>query len=86
VEWLQAALDELAEIWMHADPAARREITTAAHILDQELSDDPFRQSESRDDGVRVMFVYPLAVLIEVDPQRGIVWIIHVWRFRRRGS
>jgi hypothetical protein len=86
VEWLQEALDELTGLWMQADSTFRRAITAATHILDQELQADPYRQSESRDDEERVLFAYPLAVQIEVDPQRRMVWVLHVWRFRRRGA
>jgi hypothetical protein len=86
VEWIQAALDELTTIWMQADSSLRQAITASTHTIDTELQADPFRQSESRDDEERVLFVYPLAVQIEVDLQQRIVWVIHVWRFRRRGE
>lgn len=86
VEWIQAALDDLARIWVPADPGLRQAITTATHTLDQELRKDPYRQSESRGDDERVLFAYPLAAQIEVDLRQRIVWILHVWRFRRRGE
>jgi len=63
VEWLQDALDELTRLWMQADSALRQAITAATHAIDQELQVDPYRQSESREDDERVLFVYPLAVL-----------------------
>jgi hypothetical protein len=71
---------------MQADADLRQAITTATHTLDQELRADPFRQSESRGDDERVLFAYPLAVQIEVDLGQRIVWVLHVWRFRRRGE
>lgn len=86
VEWLQKALDELASAWMKADESLRQAITAATHTLDQELQANPYRQSESRDDEERVLFAYPLAVQVEVDRQQRIVWVLHVWRFRRRGE
>jgi hypothetical protein len=86
VKWLQEALDELANIWMQADSSARRAITAAAHALDQELQTDPYRHSECREDEERILFAYPLAVTIEVDLKQRNVWILHVWRFRRRGE
>jgi hypothetical protein len=86
VEWLQEALDELANLWMQADSALRQAITAATHALDQELQVDPYRNSEAREDEERVLFAYPLGVQIEVDLQQRIVWILHVWRFRRRGE
>jgi hypothetical protein len=84
VEWLQEALDELTRIWLDADPSARKAITAATHTLDQELRFDPYRQSESRENDERVIFVYPLAAHIEIDLHQRIVWVLHVWRYRRR--
>jgi len=86
VQWLQEALEELTLIWMQADSALRQAITSATHWIDQELQTDPFEHSESRDNEDRVLFVYPLAGEIEVDLQQRRVWVLHVWRFRRRGE
>jgi len=86
VEWLQEALDELTLLWMQAESSLRQALTAATHRIDQELHTDPYRQSESREDEERVLFVYPLGVQFEVDLQRRIVWILHVWQFRRRGE
>jgi hypothetical protein len=86
VEWLREAVGELAEIWTRADSASRQTITQATHALDQELQADPFRQSESREEDVRILFVHPLAVLFEVDPRQRIVWILHVWTFHQRAG
>jgi hypothetical protein len=86
VKWLQEALDELTRIWMQADSSLRQAITAATHTLDQELQTDPYRESESRDDDERLLFAYPLAVQVEVDPVKRIVWVLHVWQFRRRSE
>jgi hypothetical protein len=86
VEWLQEALDELTNIWMREDSSVRKLITAAVHSLDQALAADPYRESESRDDEERVLFAYPLAVRVEVDLRRRAVWVLHVWRFQRRGE
>ena len=86
VEWIQAALDDLARIWVQADSDLRQAITTATHTLDQELRTDPDRQGESRGEDERVLFAYPLAAQVEVDLRRRIVWVLHGWRFRRRGE
>jgi hypothetical protein len=83
VEWLQEAVGELAELWIEADSPFRQAITEATHALDQSLQADPFRTSESREGDVRILFSNPLAVLFEVDTQQRIVWILHVWTFRR---
>jgi hypothetical protein len=86
VEWIQKALDKLASIWIQADSNMRQAITAASHTIDNELQNDPFRQSESRDNDERVLFEYPLAALIQVDLQQRIVWVLHVWQFRRQGE
>jgi hypothetical protein len=85
VVWLQTALDELAEAWIHADSLIRQEITRASKEIDRKLQSDPNQQGESRPQGRRVFFQYPLGVAFEVDSQRPIVRVIHAWRFRRRG-
>jgi hypothetical protein len=85
VEWIQAAIDELSNLWTHSDSGGRRAITTATHALDQQLAADPFRVSESRGNEDRVLFEYPLGVQ-EIDSQKQIVWVLHVWRYRRRGE
>jgi hypothetical protein len=84
VEWLQDALNELANIWMQADSASRQEITQAAHTLDQQLQVDPYLESESRDQYTRIIFVYPLAAQIEIDPHKKAVWVLNVWRFWKK--
>jgi len=86
VEWLQGALDDLAALWVQADSSLRQEITAAVNAIDQELRSNPYRQTESRDDEERVLFVYPLAAQIEIDLARRVVWVLNVWRFRRRGG
>ena len=83
VEWLQEAVSELADVWIKADSPSRQSITEATHTLDQELQADPFRQSESREGEVRILFADPLAVLFEVDPRQRLMWILHVWKFRQ---
>lgn len=86
VEWLQEALNELTVLWLQADAALRQAITAATHAIDQELGQDPYRHSESREDDERVLFAFPLAVQVEVDLGRRKVWVLHVWCFRRRGA
>jgi hypothetical protein len=86
VEWIQAALDELTDPWVQSSSEQRQAITAATNAIDEELAADPYRQSESRGDDDRVLFVYPLGVQIEVDPRKQTVWVLHVWRFRRRGE
>jgi hypothetical protein len=86
VEWLREAVSELADLWIKADSPSRQVLTEVTHALDQELQADPFRQSESREEEVRILFADPLAVLFEVELQQRIVWILHVWTFRQAKS
>ncbi len=85
VEWLQSALSDLATIWIAADSATRQAITSAAQSIDDQLKADPHHQGESRPDGERILFAPPLGLLFEIDQQRSVVTVLHVWRFRRRG-
>lgn len=86
VQWLAEAVEELARIWTDADSTLRQAVTAATQALDEELRLNPFRQSESREDERRVLFLYPLAARIKVDLEQRIVWVLHVWQFRRRGK
>ncbi|HZY86200.1 MAG TPA: hypothetical protein VFE78_15310 [Gemmataceae bacterium] len=81
VVWLQTALDELAALWVPAASALRQSITAATHLIDQELQRDPENQGESRQEGERALFVYPLGVTFEVVPRRR-VRVLHVWDIR----
>jgi hypothetical protein len=84
VEWLQSALDELAAVWMQADSTLRQQITIASHQIDLRLETDPVGQSESRPEGRRVLFEYPLAVIFRLEQDEQTVTVLHVWRFRKR--
>jgi hypothetical protein len=59
VVWLEASLDELADIWTHADSSVRQAITIAANSIDYELRTSPYNQGESREGQERVFYVYP---------------------------
>ncbi len=84
VVWLQSALDELATLWLQADSALRQAITATTQTVDQELRANPARLGESREQGERVFFVYPLGIQFEIDLQRSIVRVLHVWDIRRK--
>jgi hypothetical protein len=86
VEWLQSALDELTTAWTEADSATRQEITSAAHQIDFELQSNPYRFGETRAEGRRVHFVYPLALAFRVELDEQTVTVLHVWRFFRHSK
>ena len=77
---------ELTTIWVDADPAARRALAAATNSLDQDRRAAPDLFGGSRGDAERVVFAHPLAVWIEIDHGRGLVWVLHVWQIRRRGG
>lgn len=86
VDWLQSALDELANIWTGADSPQRQAITAASHGIDQRLRSDPEEEGESRPGGRRVTFVPPLTITFQVEANEPVVTVIHVRMFRRRGQ
>jgi hypothetical protein len=86
VEWLQSAIDQLAAAWGQADSELRRAITSAADVLDRQLSLAPDVYGESRAGNVRVLFVTPLAVTFAVDGDQRLVTVasVRVYRPRQR--
>lgn len=60
VIWLKDALENLADIWVHADSNTRKSITAATHSLDNNLQTDPLLQGESRSGNDRVVFAGPI--------------------------
>lgn len=80
VEWVPAAEQELADLWLGA--ASRAEVTRAAHAIDQELAVNAHEKGESRAGDDRVLLVAPLGVLFEADPAQQRVFVWHVWAFR----
>jgi hypothetical protein len=54
VEWLESAVQELANIWMSADSEERARITAATETIDHTICKNPERQGESRPGGRRI--------------------------------
>lgn len=84
VEWLQTALDELANLWTQADSAQRQAITSATHNLENRLQRDPANEGESRSGDHRITFVAPLAIRFKIEADGQTVTILHVRLFGRR--
>jgi plasmid stabilization system protein ParE len=82
VDWLPAAEQELADIWLQA--ADRNAVSQAAHAIDQVLEIDPDHAGESRPEGRRIFFGPPLGVLFRVIEDDKLVQVIQVWRFATR--
>jgi hypothetical protein len=84
VVWDEAALDELADIWVRITPAARARVEAAHGEVNRRLQTDPANEGESRSEGRRVTIVLPLAVVFRYDPDLGIVDVLHVSLFERQ--
>lgn len=81
VKWQPAVRDTLADLWLAATSDVRRKITSAARDIELALKRSPQDTGESRDNGRRIFFVSPLAVLFEVDEQENVVRILKTWLF-----
>ena len=80
VVYLPSSEQELANLWL--DPLSRAEVTDAANRIDRLLRRDPDKVGESRaEEGQRIVFVAPLAVLFRVKDDDRLVEVIHVWSF-----
>lgn len=84
VKWTQWALDELTELWLAADSANRRRVTDVAHQIDLLLRRDPEAKGESRSEGQRVLLLPPFGAQLELDTDRHIVYVLHIWMFAKR--
>lgn len=84
VVWTQAALNELADLWVRGDSILRKQITAAANAIDEELKLKPDEKGESRGNDDRVFFVYPLGVQFDIDHSRSTVRVFHLWDIRRK--
>lgn len=84
VEWLQSALNELADAWTNASSTQREAITTAAQVIEQLLQSNPQNQGESRPMGRRILFHSPLGVTFRIHRQNSIVYVTHAWAYWRR--
>ena len=84
VAWLKSAVDELASFWIDAETPMRTMITAASAEIDRRLAVDPQSAGESRDEGGRIDFVYPLSVTYQIDLPSHSVTILHVRVYRRR--
>jgi plasmid stabilization system protein ParE len=83
VVWTNAALDELADIWVAATPALRDRIEAAVLRLGNQLASDPTAVGESRDGNRRVVFDAPIAIICRVETGSQSVLVTHVWRYGR---
>jgi len=83
VQWEQNALASLTNAWLQGDVSTRESLTLASAQLDNRLAADPVGESESRPDGCRIAFEYPLGALIHVDGNTQLVSVLRIWLYHR---
>jgi hypothetical protein len=81
IVWVPSALDDLAEIWLRGDAAARGQITEAAHHIDRCLRSNPADSGESREGNRRILLVPPLGVTYVFDEGQRLARVLAVWQF-----
>jgi hypothetical protein len=81
IHWRDAALDDLAAIWLKAEPTQRVAITKATHSIELELKSQPSQKGESRPEGERILFSSPIGVLFHVEDDDCRVIIEQIWLF-----
>jgi len=84
VVWKSSAEAELADIWLSAEN--RESITNASRVADRLLRENPSSQGESREGGVRIMFVRPLALEFEIYEADQMVHVMAVRFMKERRS
>ncbi len=76
VVWLKESQDELAEIWMAA--RTRDAVTAAAHLIDQQLSEDAASKGVELSEGLRAFFAPPLRIIFTARADDRIVEVLRV--------
>jgi len=62
----------------------RAMLTAAAAEIDRKLSDNPHAVGESREQGQRVDFAYPLSYTFRVEDARQMDMVLHVRVYQQR--
>ncbi len=78
VRWEESALNELARLWLQANPRVRPAITAATHEIDRRLQADPQGEGESRPGNRRILFVLPLGTLYRLEADGQTVSVLRV--------
>ena len=82
VLWTPRAERDLTSIWTSAKD--RTAVSSAANGLDALLRSEPQNKGESRFGTVRVVFVPPLGIDLQVMEKDRKVYVLRVWRTDRR--
>lgn len=81
--WLDRALDQLADIYVAADPAERSRMAAAVDALNARLRADPLSEGESRVGNGRITFIPLLSVAFRVSRSDQTVRVGRVQRYGR---
>jgi hypothetical protein len=82
----QEAMLPLQATWEQASESFRASILSASREVDRQLQAGPQGRGESRDNGRRVLFVWPLGVLFEVDERARTVRVLRAWSYVPAGA
>ena len=74
VVWTQSAQDELAELWLMAQD--RDAVTSAAHAIDQELTQDAPSKGQELHEGLRFLTISPLKVIFTASAEDRAVEVV----------
>jgi hypothetical protein len=81
--WLDAVLDDLANLYVSAGAEERARMAAAIEALNTRLRNDPLAEGESREGNLRITFIPLLAVTFHVSAVDRVVHVIGVQRFGR---
>ena len=80
-DWFATALDELADIYVHAEVVERDRIGDGVAAFNSRVADDPFAVGESRDYDFRIAFPPLLCVYFRVSVSDRQVRVTRVTRY-----
>ena len=84
VEWSEESLQELAALWVRIESDSRALVTAACHDADRRLHVDPLGEGESRFGSQRILFIAPVALIYQLEPDEQTVTVLHAHFFQHR--
>lgn len=79
VEWVTSAEGELATLWLNE--SLRPLLARATTAFDARLQRDPENVGESRDEGRRIEFESPFAIMFKCDSAARKVQVLSIWSY-----
>lgn len=84
VHWFELAIEQLEDLCNQANARMLEQILDAVDDVNRRLARDPHNEGESRAYGIRITFVWPLAVFFRVEPDGQNVTVLRVQLLNRR--